>query len=81
MVGISGRNRAHIPASAIVVVGENRLPVQYLYIPLDDAPDGLLYDAQHHGRILLSNYLWLDMHVSNEVPVRHRDGESAWDIR
>jgi hypothetical protein len=74
------RNTGRVPASEIVVIGENKRVTDYLYLPMDLWSDVEYFEANRHGPALRSNYLWLDMHVSNDVPARRPGAYSAWDV-
>ena len=60
--GLRGR-----PPSTVIIAGENLPGLSYDYYPLVNG-EALAYDPFRHGVVRRSNYLWLDLHVSNEVP-------------
>jgi hypothetical protein len=82
LVRIDARNGTGVPASEIVLVGENHPGTNMQYVPVAFPlpPDDAFVDPARHGLRLKSNILWLDMHVSNDTPRRRFSGFSAWDV-
>lgn len=67
-IRIAGNNAAGLPASRIVLAGESRPGEVHDYSWADPATGTVSWDLARHGPGLMSNYLWLDLHVDNAAP-------------
>lgn len=67
-VRIAGNNSKGVPASRIVLAGENWLGWLRDFSFVDPATGMTSWDPARHGPGLMSNYLWLDGHVDNFAP-------------
>jgi prepilin-type N-terminal cleavage/methylation domain-containing protein len=65
-------NRSRTGSSRIVLAGESFPKAGIIYPHSSTASTSGLtsWDPARHGRTFLSNYLWLDYHVSNDIPIR-----------
>ena len=66
-------------SSDIIVMGEKRTDIAGYY--LDPGEYDLAVEPFRHGRILKSNYLFLDLHVSNEAATEVVGTLEPWDTR
>ena len=71
---IAGRKSS----SDIIVMGEKRTEIEGYY--LDPGEYDLAVEPFRHGRVLKSNYLYLDLHVDNEAETKVIDGVEPWDV-
>jgi prepilin-type processing-associated H-X9-DG protein len=65
---MSGANARGVPASRIVLAGESRPGELRDYSWADPVTGEVSWDLARHGPGLMSNYLWLDLHVDNVAP-------------
>lgn len=78
-VRMDGSNGLGLPPSQILVAGETwpgRVE-HYCWIQADRETS---WDPARHGPGLLSNYLWLDLHVDNTVPSPLPPFDNPWRV-
>lgn len=63
-----GGNAKGLPASRIVLAGESWLGQMHEFSFVDRETLVTSWDPARHGPGLMSNYLWLDLHVDNMAP-------------
>ncbi len=69
---------SQVPASEIILAAENYLGRNNVYSDLGYYGPLNTWDPYRHGKDLRSNFLWLDMHVSNDPPYQHANQINIW---
>jgi prepilin-type N-terminal cleavage/methylation domain-containing protein/prepilin-type processing-associated H-X9-DG protein len=70
-----------MPVEEIIVAGENLPGSNDTYSPQNGIPEGqTVYDPERHGPRLGSNFLFMDFHVSNELPPLRKGHADHWYI-
>jgi prepilin-type N-terminal cleavage/methylation domain-containing protein/prepilin-type processing-associated H-X9-DG protein len=69
-----------IPTDEIVVAGENEPGSNNDFSPFGYGGDFVTYDPDRHGPHLGSNYLFMDFHVSNELPILKEGYPDRWFV-
>jgi prepilin-type processing-associated H-X9-DG protein len=67
-IGAHGGNAKGVPASRIVLAGESWRGRMYEFSFVDPETHATSWDPARHGPGLMSNFLWLDLHVDNVAP-------------
>jgi prepilin-type N-terminal cleavage/methylation domain-containing protein len=75
--------KATRPPEETIVAGENPPGSNYDYSQNFANPDGpsfMIYDPERHGPKLKSNFLFMDMHVGNELPPLAEGEADIWYV-
>jgi prepilin-type N-terminal cleavage/methylation domain-containing protein/prepilin-type processing-associated H-X9-DG protein len=78
--GIGFGSHHTIPTDEIVVAGENEPGSNNEYSPFGYGGGYVTYDPDRHGLRFGSNYLFLDFHVSNELPLLKENYPDRWFV-
>lgn len=78
-IKMDGSNSSGLSPSQIPLAGES-WPGQTTYYSSVDAEGVISWDPARHGPGLLSNYLWLDLHVDNTAPQAIPPSNDPWKV-
>jgi prepilin-type processing-associated H-X9-DG protein len=79
-IRLEGNNSGGVPSSKILLAGESRTGYYDGFSTIDPETGEPSWDPARHGPGLLSNYLWLDFHVDNTVPVPIPPSNDPWYV-